>query len=95
MSGVWLGGYNIGPLLDERDAELARLRAELDAIHGHDPEVVGKSWEEAVIGRLRREVVVKDAALRYVLRFLDEYDVNRDLHPSLRARVEVALGGEG
>jgi hypothetical protein len=30
-------------------------------------------------------------ACRYVLRFLDEYDVSGDLHPSLRAKVGAAV----
>jgi hypothetical protein len=33
----------------------------------------------------------KTRALRYVLQFLDEYDVDRKFHPSLRQQVEMAL----
>lgn len=33
-----------------------------------------------------------ESALRYVLQFLDEYDPDRQLHPSLREQVVLALG---
>lgn len=69
--------------------------ATIQLLKGTRPDMTGAEAEELIRKVFRQALAMASAELldacQYVLRFLDEYDADRDWHPSLRTRLTLAI----